>query len=102
MRPHAHTDTSTAPTRPATAPEHAPRIVGRFSTIHSATLHAAGDATRRRLDAYRDLVLRLARLSSVEAVDGPVVKGAAQIVLDETTVALPLAGVIDMGGPRRP
>src|SRR3546814_8385644 len=53
-----------------------------------ATLHEAGEATRRRLSAYRDLVLRLARLSSVEVVDGPVAKGAAQIMLDETTVAL--------------
>ncbi len=61
-----------------------------------ATLHDAGETTRRRLDAYRDLVLRLARLSTVEAVDRPVTKGAAQMVIDETTVALPLAGVIDV------
>src|SRR3546814_2350732 len=65
-----------------------------------ATLHEAGEATRRRLGAYRDLVLRLARLSSVEVVDGPVAKGAAQIMLDETTVALPLAGVIDIAQER--
>jgi valyl-tRNA synthetase len=65
-----------------------------------ATLHDAGDTTRRRLDAYRDLVLRLARLSSVEAIDGTVAKGAAQIVVDETTVALPLAGVIDVAQER--
>ncbi len=65
-----------------------------------ATLHEAGAATIRRLDAYRDLVLRLARLSGVDVVDGPVARGAAQIVLDETTVALPLAGVIDIAQER--
>jgi valyl-tRNA synthetase len=65
-----------------------------------AALHDAGETTRRRLAAYRDLVVRLARLSGIDAVDGAVAKGAAQIVVDETTVALPLAGVIDIGQER--
>src|SRR5690606_22875207 len=56
-----------------------------------ATLHDAGATTRARLEAYRDLIARLARLSSIAAVDGPVPKGAAQIVVDEATIALPLA-----------
>jgi valyl-tRNA synthetase len=65
-----------------------------------AELHDAGETTRRRLDAYRDLVVRLARLARIEIVDGPVAKGAAQIVVDEATVALPLAGVIDIAQER--
>jgi len=65
-----------------------------------AELHDAGDVSRRRLDDYRDLVLRLARLSGIAPVDGPVAKGAAQIVIDEATVALPLAGIIDIAQER--
>lgn len=65
-----------------------------------AELHDAGQMTRRHLADYRELVLRLARLSGIEAIDGPVAKGAAQIVVDEATVALPLAGVIDIGQER--
>ncbi len=65
-----------------------------------AELHDAGDVSRRRLDDYRDLVLRLARLFRIEPVDGPVAKGAAQIVIDEATVALPLAGIIDIAQER--
>jgi valyl-tRNA synthetase len=65
-----------------------------------AELHDASEATRRRLAHYRDLIVRLARLSGIEAIDGSVAKGAAQIVVDEATVALPLAGVIDIAQER--
>jgi len=60
----------------------------------------AGAATRARLDAHRDIVGRLARLSESRIHDGEVPKGAVQIVLDEATVILPLAAVIDIGQER--
>jgi valyl-tRNA synthetase len=59
-------------------------------------LKDAGEASRRRLEAYRDIVARQARLGSIELTDGAVPKGAVQIVLDEATAILPLADVIDV------
>jgi valyl-tRNA synthetase len=56
----------------------------------------AGKATEARLAAYRDLVERLARLSSVSTVARAAPKGAVQILVDEATLILPLADVIDL------
>ncbi|PKQ09601.1 MAG: valine--tRNA ligase [Alphaproteobacteria bacterium HGW-Alphaproteobacteria-12] len=48
-----------------------------------------------RLERHRDLIQRLARLQSVEIVsDSP--EGAIQIVLDEATLILPLASLVDL------
>src|SRR5581483_7549173 len=60
----------------------------------------ASDETRERIAQYGDLVRRLARAEQLDliAADGP--KGAAQIVLDEATVFLPLAGIIDIAKER--
>jgi valyl-tRNA synthetase len=56
----------------------------------------ANDASRERVAQYGDLLRRLARVEQLDliATDGP--QGAAQIVLDEATVFLPLAGIIDI------
>jgi valyl-tRNA synthetase len=43
-----------------------------------------------------DLVTGLARLSSAEVIDGEIPKGALQDVVDEATIALPIADVIDV------
>jgi valyl-tRNA synthetase len=52
-----------------------------------------------RLARHEDTVKRLARLDAISfAKSAP--KGSAQIVLDDTTVALPLDGVIDMAAER--
>jgi len=56
----------------------------------------ANATTQARLAAYRDLLLRLARLSAIDIASGEIPKGAVQIVLDEATLVLPLAGVIDV------
>jgi valyl-tRNA synthetase len=60
----------------------------------------ANDATKDRIAQYGDLVRRLARAQQLDLIanDGP--KGAAQIVLDEATVFLPLADVIDIAKER--
>ncbi len=55
----------------------------------------AGEGTRARFAAYDDLVRRLARISDVSFADA-VPAGAIQDVLDEATLALPLAEVIDL------
>jgi valyl-tRNA synthetase len=56
----------------------------------------AAPASRQRLATHLELIRRLARLDKV-AVDGAVPKGAVQLVIDEATVVLPLADVIDIG-----
>jgi len=60
----------------------------------------ADETTRRRLDAHRDLLARLARLQTIDAAASEPPKGAVQIVYGEATLALPLAGVIDISQER--
>ena len=48
-----------------------------------------------RLERHKDLIIRLARLSSADASE-TVPAGALQMVLDEATVLLPIADVIDL------
>ena len=56
----------------------------------------AAPASRERLATHLDLIRRLARLDQV-VVDGAAApKGAVQLVIDEATVMLPLADVIDV------
>ncbi|WP_174718511.1 valine--tRNA ligase [Azospirillum humicireducens] len=50
----------------------------------------------QRLDTHRDLILRMARLSSAEPLQGDVPKSSVQAVLDETTLVLPLEGIVDL------
>lgn len=60
----------------------------------------ASAATAQRLKRHRELILRLARLERVGPVDGAAPRSAAQFVLDETTLFLPLEGVIDLAKER--
>jgi valyl-tRNA synthetase len=62
-------------------------------------LVGAGQETRRRANAWEAEIMRLARLSSLTFEDD-VPKNAAQMVLDEATIALPLEGVIDFGAEK--
>ncbi len=58
-----------------------------------------GEETKRRLQAYGDLIRRLARVEG-PAETNEIEKTAAQVVVDEATFALPLAGVIDLAAER--
>ncbi len=59
----------------------------------------AGPATAQRLARHQALILRLARLESIAtAAEAPF--GSAQAVLDEATLILPLAEVIDLDRER--
>jgi len=59
------------------------------------TLAGASAQTVQRLDTYRTLIERLARLESVSVAAEPP-KGAVRIVLDEATVCLEVASLIDL------
>jgi len=59
----------------------------------------ASDATAARLDRNHGMLSRLARLESIQLSAFPG-SGAAHVVVDEATFALPLEGVIDLAGER--
>ncbi|MBI2978550.1 MAG: class I tRNA ligase family protein, partial [Rhodospirillales bacterium] len=59
-------------------------------------LKDAGSQAQARVAGHRGLIERLARLSSVELLNGAVPKGAVQDVIDEATIVLPIADVIDL------
>ena len=61
----------------------------------AAVLRGADATTKARLAAQQQQILRLARLSGI-ATDGDVPKGSVQLVIGEATLALALAGVIDL------
>ncbi|MFQ5533768.1 MAG: valine--tRNA ligase [Sphingomonadales bacterium] len=65
-----------------------------------AHVKGGGELTLSRLASSEIVIKRLARLDSVETVDGAVPAGSVQVVVDETTIALPLAGVIDIAAER--
>ena len=56
----------------------------------------AAESSRRRLDNHREIISWLARIDSIELGEAPASNGAVQVVIDEATVVLPLAGVIDV------
>src|SRR3546814_1001061 len=62
-------------------------------------LTGAGAETAARLQRYRDLILRLARLSDARS-GSEVPAGAVQGVLDEATLVLPIADVIEVAQER--
>lgn len=50
----------------------------------------------RRLAAHREVIVRLARLSEADILEAAPDRGAVQAVLDEATLVLPVADVIDI------
>jgi valyl-tRNA synthetase len=60
----------------------------------------ASPEARSRLKQHRDLIERIARLSSIAAMGADLPKGAAQFVLDGMSFALPLGEVIDFDKER--
>ena len=59
-------------------------------------LKGAGKSAQSRLAVHRDLIERLARLSGTDLLDGQAPKGAVQDVIEEATIVLPIADVIDV------
>jgi len=62
------------------------------------SLKDAGDKALKCMDTHRDLILRLARLESLGPLDDEVPKEAIQDVIDEATIVIPFADVIDVEG----
>ena len=58
-------------------------------------LTGASPETRARAGRHADTIARLARLESLTFAD-LAAKGAVQIIVDEATVALPIAGLVDV------
>jgi valyl-tRNA synthetase len=58
-------------------------------------IRGANQETTRRVVAHQDLILRLARLETID-LGGEATRGTLQMVLDEATLVLPLGGVIDL------
>ncbi|MGE0222638.1 MAG: valine--tRNA ligase [Acetobacteraceae bacterium] len=63
-------------------------------------LRDATPATMDRAARWIDAIRRLARASEVRALDGEMPRGSAQAVLDESTVVLPLEGLINIATER--
>jgi valyl-tRNA synthetase len=52
--------------------------------------------TVKRLERHRDQILTLARAASIDLVENVPSKGAVQIVIDDSTIALPIADLVDL------
>jgi valyl-tRNA synthetase len=63
-------------------------------------LRDASPLTLERGQRWSDAIRRLARASEFQLLQGDMPHGSAQAVLDEATVVLPLAGVIDLAAER--
>ncbi len=69
-------------------------------TLTPILLRDAAPETLARGQRWIDAIRRLARASELQALTGEMPKGSAQLVLDEATVVLPLADVIDVAAER--
>ncbi len=63
-------------------------------------LKDAGPETLERAGRWREAIRRLARASDVAPLAGEIPKGSAKAVLDEATLILPLAALIDLDAER--
>jgi valyl-tRNA synthetase len=64
-------------------------------------LRDARPATLSRATRWMDAIRRLARASEVTALVGELPKGSVQMMLDEATVVVPLAGLVDLSAERQ-
>ena len=87
------------------------RLISAVRTVRSETnvppsalapllLQDASAETMARAARWPEALQRMGRASQVEALNGPVPQGSAQVVVDEATVVIPLASVIDLGAER--
>ncbi len=57
--------------------------------------------TLARATRWREEIGRLARVETLAPLEGAMPQGAAQAILDEATLVLPLAGIIDLAAERK-
>ena len=70
------------------------------ATLAPILLRDANPETLARGARWMDAIRRLGRAESISPLQGDMPKGAAQIVVDEATVILPLTGLIDIAAER--
>ena len=70
------------------------------SVLCPVLLRDAHPATLSRAQAWADVARRMGRMSEIGVAPETVPPGSAQLVLDEATLVLPLAGIIDLGAER--
>ena len=71
------------------------------SALAPVLLRDARPETLARAQAWSDAIRRMARASEVGPLNGAMPTGSAQAVVDEATVVIPLAGLIDLEAERR-
>lgn len=64
-------------------------------------LQDASEQTLSRAKTWEEAIFRMARADSIQPLTGPIPAGSAQIVLNEATIILPLAGLIDLAAERQ-
>jgi valyl-tRNA synthetase len=71
------------------------------SRLAPVLLRDATEATVARAARWEEAIGRMARVSAVEVLAGDMPQGAAQLVVDEVTLVIPLAGIIDLAQERQ-
>ena len=70
------------------------------SALAPILLRDASPATLARAATWSEAIRRMGRATGIGPLDGPMPPGSAQVVVDEATVVLPLAGIIDLAAER--
>ena len=70
------------------------------SALAPILLAGASDITLDRATAWSGVIARMARASSVAALEGAFPPGSAQVVVDEATIVIVLEGLIDLDAER--
>jgi valyl-tRNA synthetase len=60
----------------------------------------ASPETLARVNRWADSVRRMARISEITTLEGEIPNGAAQMIVDEATLVLPLEGLIDLSAEK--
>ena len=71
------------------------------SALAPVLLRDARPENLARAQAWSEAIKRMARASEIGALEGAMPKGSAQAVVDEATVVIPLAGLIDLEAERK-
>ena len=71
------------------------------SRLAPVLLRDASAQTVARAEKWSEAIGRMARVSEVLPLEGDMPQGAAQLVVDEATLILPLAGIIDLSQERQ-
>ena len=70
------------------------------SALTPVLLSGAAPETLARVARWPEALSRMGRASTVAPLEGPMPPGSAQMVVDEATIVLPLAGLIDLAAER--